>query len=82
MNTMVASFGKIFNGIKPVYDGKKSMYSKDPLPIGYDKIELEGCAIFFLTIMIAFWFSCYAWRFGNRPEVQSWHKSKKANLHI
>ena len=41
MNTMVDSFGKIFNGIKPVYDGKKSMYTKDPLPIGRDRIELE-----------------------------------------
>lgn len=41
VNTMVESFGKIFNGIKPVYDGKKSMYTKDPLPIGHDRIELE-----------------------------------------
>lgn len=41
VNTMVESFGKIFNGVKPVYDGKKSMYTKDPLPIGHDRIELE-----------------------------------------
>ncbi|KAL3117936.1 hypothetical protein niasHT_005179 [Heterodera trifolii] len=41
VNRMVESFGKIFNGINPVFDGKKSMYSKDPLPIGHDRVELE-----------------------------------------
>jgi eukaryotic translation initiation factor 2C len=38
---MVDSFGKVFNGIKPVYDGKKNMYTKDLLPIGHEKLELE-----------------------------------------
>lgn len=52
---MVDSFGKIFNGIKPVYDGKKSMYSKDPLPIGHDRIELEGKDYFSRLMMIIFY---------------------------
>ncbi|XP_014666290.1 PREDICTED: protein argonaute-2-like isoform X3 [Priapulus caudatus] len=32
---------KIFIGQKPVFDGRKNMYTRDPLPIGRDKIELE-----------------------------------------
>jgi hypothetical protein len=30
---------KIFNGQKPVFDGRKNMYSRDPLPIGRDKVK-------------------------------------------
>lgn len=29
---------KIFAGQQPVFDGRKNMYSKDPLPIGRDKV--------------------------------------------
>lgn len=32
---------KIFAGQKPVFDGRHNLYSKDPLPIGRDKVELE-----------------------------------------
>jgi eukaryotic translation initiation factor 2C len=32
---------KIFNGQKPVFDGRKNMYSRDPLPIGREKVDLE-----------------------------------------
>ncbi|XP_064651871.1 protein argonaute-2-like isoform X5 [Lineus longissimus] len=33
---------RIFNGQKPVFDGRKNLYSRDPLPnIGRDKVELE-----------------------------------------
>ena len=28
---------KIFNNKKPVFDGRKNLYSRDPLPIGPDK---------------------------------------------
>lgn len=38
---MIDSFAKIFNGTRPVYDGKKSMYTRDSLPIGRERIELE-----------------------------------------
>lgn len=39
---MVESFGKIFGECKPVYDGKKSMYTKDMLPlVGRDRTEVE-----------------------------------------
>lgn len=42
VETMVKAYSqKIFNGQKPVFDGRKNLYSKDPLPIGRDKMELE-----------------------------------------
>ena len=38
--TMVQAYSqKIFNGQKPVFDGRKNMYSRDPLPIGRDKVS-------------------------------------------
>uniref|UniRef100_A0A915DE13 PAZ domain-containing protein n=1 Tax=Ditylenchus dipsaci TaxID=166011 RepID=A0A915DE13_9BILA len=41
VNTMVESFGKIFSNCRPVYDGKKSMYTRDGLPIGRERVEVE-----------------------------------------
>lgn len=38
---MVASYSKIFSNQKPVFDGRKNMYTRDDLPIGRDKVELE-----------------------------------------
>jgi len=32
---------RIFAGQRPVFDGRKNMYSKDPLPIGRDKVFLH-----------------------------------------
>ncbi|KRY60812.1 Protein argonaute-2, partial [Trichinella britovi] len=41
INTMVRAYSRIFNMLRPVYDGKKNMYTREPLPIGKDKIELD-----------------------------------------
>ncbi|XP_077990342.1 protein argonaute-2-like isoform X3 [Glandiceps talaboti] len=42
IDTMVKSYStKIFNNAKPVFDGRKNLYSRDPLPIGREKVELE-----------------------------------------
>ncbi|XP_069105554.1 LOW QUALITY PROTEIN: protein argonaute-2-like [Argopecten irradians] len=42
IETMVNSYSqKIFQGQKPVFDGRKNLYSREPLPIGRDKVELE-----------------------------------------
>ena len=41
IETMVAAYSKIFANQKPVFDGRKNMYTRDDLPIGRDKIELE-----------------------------------------
>lgn len=39
---MVKSYSqRIFAGQHPVFDGRRNMYSKEPLPIGRDKVELE-----------------------------------------
>ena len=45
IETMVQAYSqKIFNGQKPVFDGRKNLYSRDPLPIGRDKVR-------FLTLL-------------------------------
>nr|XP_006818896.1 PREDICTED: protein argonaute-2-like [Saccoglossus kowalevskii] len=42
IDTMVTAYSsKIFNNGKPVFDGRKNLYSRDPLPIGREKVELE-----------------------------------------
>ncbi|XP_067937270.1 protein argonaute-2-like [Watersipora subatra] len=42
VETMVASYSqRIFAGQRPVFDGRKNMYSREPLPIGRDRVELE-----------------------------------------
>jgi len=41
IETMVQAYGKIFNNLKPVFDGRNNMYTRDPLPIGNDSIELD-----------------------------------------
>ena len=32
---------KLFTGFKPVYDGKKNLYTKEALPFGQERIELD-----------------------------------------
>lgn len=34
VEAMVNGYHKIFGGQKPVFDGRKNLYSKNPLPIG------------------------------------------------
>ncbi|CAG5124840.1 unnamed protein product [Candidula unifasciata] len=42
IDTMVTAYQqKIFHGQKPVFDGKKNLYSKEPLPVGMEQVELE-----------------------------------------
>ncbi|XP_046427980.1 protein argonaute-2 isoform X3 [Neodiprion fabricii] len=41
IETMVQSYSKIFGTLKPVFDGRNNLYTRDPLPIGNDRIELE-----------------------------------------
>jgi eukaryotic translation initiation factor 2C len=42
VETMVQAYSqKIFNGQLPVFDGRRNLYSREPLPIGRDKVELE-----------------------------------------
>lgn len=38
---MVESFAKIFANTRPVYDGKKSMYTREALPIGRERVEVD-----------------------------------------
>jgi eukaryotic translation initiation factor 2C len=38
---MVNAYGKIFGTLRPVFDGRSNMYTRDPLPIGKDRVELE-----------------------------------------
>ncbi|KFD52616.1 hypothetical protein M514_06463 [Trichuris suis] len=41
VTTMVRAYARVFNQLRPVYDGKKNMYTREPLPIGKEKVELE-----------------------------------------
>ncbi|VVC97671.1 unnamed protein product, partial [Leptidea sinapis] len=41
VDTMVHSYNKIFGTLKPVFDGRNNLYTRDPLPIGNDRVELE-----------------------------------------
>ena len=38
---MVHAYSKIFGTLKPVFDGRSNLYTRDPLPIGNDRVELE-----------------------------------------
>ena len=38
---MVKAYAKIFSTMKPVFDGRSNMYTRDPLPIGKEKVDLE-----------------------------------------
>lgn len=41
IETMVHAYTKIFGSLKPVFDGRNNLYTRDPLPIGSEKLELE-----------------------------------------
>jgi len=41
IETMVQAYVRIFGTRKPVFDGRSNMYTRDPLPIGTDLVELE-----------------------------------------
>lgn len=41
IETMVKAYGKIFGNLKPVFDGRNNLYTRDPLPIGNSREELE-----------------------------------------
>lgn len=47
IETMVQAYSKIFGTQKPVFDGRKNMYTRDDLPIGMDKVSL----VFHITFM-------------------------------
>ena len=38
---MIRSYGRIFNNSRPVYDGKRNMYTRELLPIGRERVELD-----------------------------------------
>lgn len=48
IETMVHAYSKIFGNLKPVFDGRSNLYTRDPLPIGNDRMELEVCIIYSL----------------------------------
>lgn len=41
IETMVQAYSKLFGQIKPVFDGRNNLYTRDPLPIGNDRVDLE-----------------------------------------
>jgi hypothetical protein len=41
IETMVNAYSKIFGNRKPVFDGRSNLYTRDPLPIGNEPVDLE-----------------------------------------
>ena len=41
IETMVNAYSKIFGTRKPVFDGRSNLYTRDPLPIGNEPVDLE-----------------------------------------
>ena len=41
IETMVHAYSKIFGALKPVFDGRSNLYTRDPLPIGNERVELD-----------------------------------------
>ncbi|CAI2355758.1 unnamed protein product [Caenorhabditis sp. 36 PRJEB53466] len=41
INCLIHSFAKYFNAIRPVYDGKRNMYTREPLPIGRERMDFD-----------------------------------------
>lgn len=41
VQTMVSQYHKMFGGQKPVYDGRKNLYSRSPLPIEKEKVNVK-----------------------------------------
>ena len=39
VQAMVQEYSNIFKTEKPVFDGRKNLYSRQPLPIGNDKVS-------------------------------------------
>lgn len=54
---------QIFGDRKPVYDGRKNLYTAMPLPIGRDKVSeacTDLCNSFKFTIIVClFWYKCF-----------------------
>ncbi|XP_026819292.1 protein argonaute-2-like [Rhopalosiphum maidis] len=58
IQSMVSAFKDIFGCLRPVFDGRKNLYTRDPLPISENEIELEvtlatggNCRIFHVRVM-------------------------------
>jgi len=51
IETMVHAYSKIFGTLKPVFDGRNNLYTRDPLPIGNDRVELEVEYLLLCTIL-------------------------------
>ncbi|CAL2051731.1 unnamed protein product [Caenorhabditis brenneri] len=41
ISCLISSFSKYFTNIRPVYDGKRNMYTREPLPIGRDRMDFD-----------------------------------------
>uniref|UniRef100_A0A8R1DNM3 Protein argonaute-1 n=3 Tax=Caenorhabditis japonica TaxID=281687 RepID=A0A8R1DNM3_CAEJA len=41
ISCLIMSFSKYFSNIRPVYDGKRNMYTREPLPIGRERMDFD-----------------------------------------
>lgn len=41
ISCLISAFSKYFTNIRPVYDGKRNMYTREPLPIGRERMDFD-----------------------------------------
>jgi len=41
IDIVINKYNELFGDLRPVFDGRKNLFTKDPLPIGRDQIKLE-----------------------------------------
>jgi eukaryotic translation initiation factor 2C len=51
IETMVQCYSKIFGTLKPVFDGRSNLYTRDPLPIGNDRLDLEVSFVYIWSLV-------------------------------
>lgn len=54
IETMVHAYSKLFGNLRPVFDGRNNLYTRDPLPIGNDRMELEVWKFFFVYMYYSY----------------------------
>lgn len=66
---LVNKYNDLFGDLRPVFDGRKNLFTKNPLPIGYDQIKLE-VYIFLICIIITFNFIILEFRLNCPMKIE------------
>jgi hypothetical protein len=53
--------------LKPVFDGRNNLYTRDPLPIGNDRVELEVKYLLLCSVLLQAFF-CFSFESNGNPK--------------